>query len=103
MFFYATSCALFAGVFIVRYHLELILFAPLAAGLFAFYMKLGLQPDSPVQNPEKLYRQRGFFAYLIVCTLAFVVLMFTSIPGMYTLFNVEPSGVNPLWTIGSPK
>ncbi len=29
LFFYATACALFAGIFIVRYHLELILFAPL--------------------------------------------------------------------------
>jgi decaprenyl-phosphate phosphoribosyltransferase len=103
LFFYATACALFAGVFIVRYHLELILFAPLAAGLFAYYMKIGLQPDSPVQNPEKLYRQRGFFAYLIVCTVAFVTLMFTSIPGMYTLFNVQPSAVSPLWTIGDPR
>ncbi len=81
LFFYATSCALFAGIFIVRYHLELILFAPLAAGLFAYYMKMGMQPDSPVQNPEKLYKQRGFFVYLIVCTVAFVVLMFTCIPG----------------------
>jgi 4-hydroxybenzoate polyprenyltransferase len=103
LFFYATTCALFAGVFIVRYHLELILFAPLAAGLFAYYMKIGLQPDSPVQNPEKLYRQRGFFAYMIVCTVTFVILMFTTIPGMYTLFNVEPSGVSPLWTIGKPR
>jgi decaprenyl-phosphate phosphoribosyltransferase len=100
LFFYATTCALFAGVFIVRYHLELILFAPLAAGLFAFYMKIGLQPDSPVQNPEKLYRQRGFFAYMVLCAVAFVILMFTSIPAMYKLFNVEPSGVSPLWTIG---
>lgn len=103
LFFYATACALFAGIFIVRYHLELILFAPLAAGLFAYYMKIGLQPDSPVQNPEKLYRQRGFLAYLIVCTLAFVVLMFTSIPAMYDLFNVDPSGMKPLWTLGDPR
>ena len=29
--FYATTCALFAGIFIVRYHLELILFAPVGA------------------------------------------------------------------------
>jgi 4-hydroxybenzoate polyprenyltransferase len=103
LFFYATSCALFAGVFIVRYHLELILFAPLAAGLFAYYMKIGLQPDSPVQNPEKLYRQRGFFAYMIVCTVVFVLLMFTTIPAMYNLFNVEPSGMTPLWMIGKPR
>ena len=103
LFFYATACALFAGIFIVRYHLELILFAPFAAGLFAYYMQLGLQPDSPVQNPEKLYRQRGFFAYLVVCTVVFVVLMFTSIPRMYKLFNVEPSGMKPLWTLGEPS
>jgi 4-hydroxybenzoate polyprenyltransferase len=103
LFFYATTCALFAGVFIVRYHLELILFAPLAAGLFAFYMKIGLQPDSPVQNPEKLYKQRGFFAYLVVCTIVFIVLMFTSIPAMYNLFNVESTGINPLWTIGTSQ
>jgi len=103
LFFYATSCALFAGIFIVRYHPELILFAPLAAGLFAYYMKLGLQRDSPVQNPERLYRQRGFMAYLIVCTVTFIVLMFTSIPPMYELFNVEPSGMTPLWTLGEPR
>jgi 4-hydroxybenzoate polyprenyltransferase len=100
LFFYATACALFAGIFIVRYHPELILFAPFCAGLFAYYMKLGLQPNSPVQNPERLYRQRGFLLYLIVCTVAFVVLMLTSIPKMYDLFNVAPSGVAPLWTLG---
>jgi len=100
LFFYATACALFAGIFIVRYHLELILFVPLGAGLFAYYMRLGLLPDSPVQNPERLYRNRGFLVYLIVCVVAFVSLMFTSIPPLYKLFNVEPSGATPLWTLG---
>ena len=103
LLFYATTCALFAGIFIVRYRLELILFAPLAAGLFAYYMKLGLRPNSPVQNPEKLYRDRGFLAYLIVCLAAFVLLMFTSIPSMYRLFNVEQSDMAPLWTLGEPN
>ena len=45
--FYATACALFAGIFIVRYHLELILFAPLAAGVFAFYLHVGCSPTAP--------------------------------------------------------
>jgi 4-hydroxybenzoate polyprenyltransferase len=98
--FYCTACALFAGIFIVRYHLELILFAPLAAGLFAYYMHVGMLPDSPVQNPEKLYRQRGFFAYLVLCTLVFVFLMFTSIPPLYDVFNVDPATLDPLWTLG---
>jgi hypothetical protein len=26
--------------------------------------------------------------------------MFTSIPKMYDLFNVAPSGMKPLWTLG---
>jgi len=99
--FYATACALFAGIFIVRYHLELILFAPLAAGLFAYYMHLGMLPDSPVQNPERLYKQHGFFAYMVISTLVFVLLMFTSIPPLYTLFNVNPATMDPLWTLGS--
>ena len=98
--FYATACALFAGIFIVRYHLELILVAPFAAGVFAYYLHLGLMPDSPTQNPEKLYRQRGFFAYMLLCTVLFVALMFTRIPVLYTWFNVESSIASPLWTLG---
>jgi 4-hydroxybenzoate polyprenyltransferase len=98
--FYATACALFAGIFIVRYHLELILFAPFAAGVFAYYLKIGMKPDSPVTAPEKLYRERGFFAYMVVATLLFVSLMFTHIPTLYSWFNVEVSHTSPLWTIG---
>ena len=97
LFFYATSCALFAGIFVVRYHPELILFAPLCAGLFAYYMKLGLQPDSPVQNPEKLYKQTGFLVYMIVCTVVFILLMFTSIPRMATCSTCSSSVARGLW------
>jgi 4-hydroxybenzoate polyprenyltransferase len=98
--FYATTCALFAGIFIVRYKIELILFAPFAAGLFAYYLHLGMKPDSPTQNPEKLYRERGFVAYLVGSLVVFVLLMFTSIPPLYDLFNVEQAQTSPLWTIG---
>jgi hypothetical protein len=31
----------------------------------------------------------------------FVLLMFTSIPQLYDVFNVEPTRAEPLWTIGS--
>jgi decaprenyl-phosphate phosphoribosyltransferase len=103
LLFYATICALFAGIFIVRYHLELLLFAPVGAGVFAYYLHIGLQPNSPVQHPEKLYRVRGFFAYMIAATVLFVLLMFTSIPGLYDLFNVEPARMQPLWTLGGER
>ncbi len=98
--FYATACALFAGIFIVRYHLELILCVPLAAGLFAYYLNVGLREDSPAQKPEKLYRERGFVAYVALCFVIFVLLMFTSVPALYSLFNVESAGTHPLWTVG---
>jgi decaprenyl-phosphate phosphoribosyltransferase len=101
MLFYVTICALFTGVFIVRYHVELILFVPVAAGFLAYYLKLGLQDNSPVQNPEKLYKERAFLLYSILSILLFILLMFTHIPALYDLFNIEPSAVNPLWRVGA--
>jgi decaprenyl-phosphate phosphoribosyltransferase len=98
--FYATTSALFAGIFIVRYHLELILFVPLAAGMFTYYLRIGMRPNSPVQNPEKLYTERGFFAYLVVSFAIFVLLMFTRIPVLYEWFKVEQSQTSPLWILG---
>lgn len=97
IFFYATAAALFLGIFIVRYHLELILAMPLAAGFFSAYMRMALKKDSAAQSPEHLYRERGLMLYLIVCVIVFVGLMFVQIEPMYKLFNVEPSNVAPLW------
>ncbi len=101
MFFYATAYALLTGIFIVRYHVELILIVPVAAGFLAYYLKIGLQEDSPVQNPEKLCREPKFLVYMVMSSLLFVILIFTHIPVMYELFNIEPTTVNPLWTWGS--
>ncbi len=100
MIFYLAAAATFAGVFIVRYKAELILSTPVVAGFFAYYMALGMKPDSPMQNPEKLYRERGFFAYTILTAALFVGLMFVEIPALYEVFNVQPSTFEPLWHIG---
>jgi len=102
LFFYAIASALFSGVFIVRYQLELILVVPLLAGFFAWYMKLGLQAGSPVQNPERLYKERGFMLYLAATVLFGALLMFTEIPALYDIFNVELARTPKLWTLGSP-
>ena len=103
VFFYATMAALFAGVFIVRYHVELILFAPVAAALFSYYLKLALQSDSPAQRPERLYRERRFLFYAVMSVVAFFTLLFVHIPALYDLFNIQPEGANrvaPLWIVG---
>ncbi len=98
--FYATAAGFFGGIVILRYHLELLLVIPLVAGLFAYYAHIGLATDSPAQHPEKLFRQRAFLTYLLLCAAVFTILMFVRIPALYRWFNVEPPGVNPLWTIG---
>jgi decaprenyl-phosphate phosphoribosyltransferase len=97
MFFYTTSFALFLGVFIIRYHLELILIFPLVAGFVCYYLHVAFKPDSAAQNPERLYRERGLMTYLVACVAAFLGLMFLRIPALYDLFNVQPSPVAPLW------
>jgi len=97
MFFYAAVAALLLGVFIVRYKLELLLAVPLVAGVFSLYLKVALKPDSAVQNPERLYREKGLMAYLVLCLVVFVGLMFVEIPLLYDVFNVTPSKVNALW------
>jgi len=97
MFFYTTCFALFLGVFIIRYHLELILIVPLVGGFVSYYLAIAFKAESAAQNPEKLYRERGLMAYLIVCVVAFVGLMFVRIPVLYEWFNVVPSAAPPLW------
>ena len=99
MFFYTTCFALFLGIFIVRYQLELILSVPLIAGFVSYYLHIAFKNDSPVQSPEKLYREQGLMIYLTVCVVVFLVLMLVEIPVLYDLFNVvkQPSKVAPLW------
>jgi decaprenyl-phosphate phosphoribosyltransferase len=97
MFVYASGAALLLGVFIIRYHLELILSVPLIAGFFGYYMRVALKPNSAAQDPERLYRETGLMAYLTVCLLTFVALMLVEIPVLYDLFNVAPSQLPALW------
>lgn len=97
MFFYATTSALFLGVFIIRYHLELILSIPLIAGFFSYYLHVTLKKDSAAQAPEHLYRERGLMVYLALCVVVFSVLMFVHIPALYEWFNVPGPTVPSLW------
>jgi 4-hydroxybenzoate polyprenyltransferase len=99
MFFYTTCFALFLGVFIIRYHLELILSFPLIAGFVCYYLFIAFKEDSAAQSPERLYREWGLMLYLLVCMAVFVGLMFVQAPMLYEWFNVQPSPVTPLWRI----
>jgi 4-hydroxybenzoate polyprenyltransferase len=99
MVFYVTTFALFLGIFIVRYHVELILIVPLVAGFISYYLHISFKPESPVQSPEHLYRERGLMAYLVVCVVVFVGLMFVHIEALHKLFNVPSSELPALWKL----
>lgn len=100
MFFYVAACSLSAGVFMVRYKIELILCAPFVAGVFAYYLHLGLKENSPVQTPERLYKERGFFLYTLLTLVLFVLAMFMKIPALYSWFNLDPAKIPALWVLG---
>jgi 4-hydroxybenzoate polyprenyltransferase len=87
--FYASAAMLFFGAFIVRYRLELVLSFPLVAIFMAMYLRLSFRPDSPVEHPEALYRERALMVVLLVTVVVMTVLLFVDLPFLSKVF--EPS------------
>jgi 4-hydroxybenzoate polyprenyltransferase len=84
--FYSSSFAMFYGIFMIRYHIELICSIPFIAAFMGAYLHLGFLPDSPTQYPEKLYHQKWFVAYTAFCCLVLVLLLFADWPLLDRLF-----------------
>jgi len=91
--FYASLFAMMSGIFISRYCVRLVLATPMVAFCMAYYLHLGFKPDSPVQYPESLYRQKKLSWLVLATFLVCTVLLFLEIPGFGALFRplVEPS------------
>lgn len=79
-FFYALSSAFFLAIFLIKYRIEFLLSFPLFALLFAWYLAIGMRSQSPTQNPEKLYRETKFVAFVIFIGFFVVMLLFVDIP-----------------------
>ena len=58
----------------------------------------GFRENSPVQYPERLYREKGLMAFALLCVLVFVTLLFVDLPFMYAWFHVQPPEISPFWT-----
>ncbi|MBT9329691.1 UbiA family prenyltransferase [Paracidobacterium acidisoli] len=84
--FYAAAAMLFFGAFIMRYRLELVFSFPIIALLMALYFNMAFEPDSAVQNPEKLYREPKLLVLLSVCIVLLVVLLFVKMPWLAQVF-----------------
>ncbi len=90
LMYYVATFGLFFGVFLIRYRMEFILATPFIAGVIAWYMHLGFLPDSPVQYPEKLYKQKGFMAYLLLTVVIMLLLLVVDFPALAQWFPSTP-------------
>lgn len=79
-FFYAMCATFFIGVFMIKYRLEYIFAMPFIFGLFCFYLAIAFKPDSAVQKPEKLYREKKLLAYIALLIIVLVTLTIVDIP-----------------------
>ena len=93
IFFYGALFGMLSGFFMARYHVEMVLATPLVALAMAYYIHLGFKPDSPVQHPERLFRQKKLMGLVALAFAACAALLFVRIP----LFRkaIEPWIVPP--------
>lgn len=79
-FFYAMCATFFIGVFMIKYRIEYLIAMPFIFGLFCFYLAISFKPDSAVQKPEKLYREKKLLIYIAVLVVILLILSFIDIP-----------------------
>lgn len=85
--FYALLSSFFLSVFLIKYKIELILSFPLFSILFVWYLNIGFRHDSPVQKPEKLYKEKSFAIFLIFLAIVTFILIKVQIPFLNFLLN----------------
>ncbi|NLG34174.1 MAG: UbiA prenyltransferase family protein [Lentisphaerae bacterium] len=80
IYFYGALFGMLSGFFMARYHVEMVLATPLVALAMAYYIHLGYKPDSPVQHPERLFREKKLVVLVGLAFLACAVLLYVRIP-----------------------
>ena len=86
-FFYALLSIFLCGTFLIKYKIELILAIPVLCGLFCYYLYISFKPDSAVQKPEKLYKEKKLLIFLMIFIILFIVLLFVDIPILSRLLD----------------
>jgi decaprenyl-phosphate phosphoribosyltransferase len=86
--FHAMAASLFLGVFLVKYRIELILSFPFVAGLFTWYLRMGMKENSAAQHPEKLLSEVRFMIYVVGLTILMGSLFVVDIPILHKLLRV---------------
>lgn len=79
-FFYALTAVFFLGIFLIKYKIEFIISFPFFALLFVWYQYIALRPRSVAMNPEKLYLEPKFLAFVVFLIVLVMVLFYIDIP-----------------------
>jgi len=79
-FFYAMCSTFLVGIFLLKYRIEYIVLIPVLFALFCYYLYIAYKPDSAVQKPEKLFREKKLMVLVAVLIVLFLMLTFVDIP-----------------------
>lgn len=79
-FFYAMCSTFLVGIFLLKYRIEYIVAIPVLFFLFCYYLCIAYKPDSAVQKPEKLFREKKLMALVAVLAILFIILTVVDIP-----------------------
>jgi len=83
--FCAITSSFFLAIFLIKYHIEFVLLFPLIAFLFVWYLEIGMRPLSAAQSPEKLFREKNFFSYVVFLCFLTIGLALLEIPALSSL------------------
>ena len=86
-FGYALIAIFGLSIFVVKYRIEYTLLMPLVCFLFCIYFRIGLQPSSAAQAPEKLYREHYLLGLVALLSALFAVLTFIDLPFLEPLMS----------------
>ena len=87
IFFYALTATFFLGIFLIKHRIEFLFSFPLFALLFAWYLQIGFRKDSPVQYPEKLYKEKIFMLFIGFLTVILLSLFYIDMPWLQFLLE----------------
>ena len=86
---YASGFMFFFAVIIIKYHVELILIAPLLMFYMGYYVKMTYETNSIVQTPELLLRKPGFILLNVLLVAFMVYLTTVSIPIIHKIVGIN--------------
>ncbi|MCK5580572.1 MAG: UbiA family prenyltransferase [Candidatus Omnitrophica bacterium] len=85
---YGNICCLMSGIFLCKFRVELIFAFPFIALLLGYYLAIAMKPNSPVQHPENLYKEKKLLFCILATVILFTILLSVDMPWLYNFFDV---------------